>query len=1017
MATITVQASGSWSGDTPDTSSDSSDIPPNLESAILSREGSKPDSISPKGAVGRGQIMPATAVPYLFPNTDPNDPAAQYQAHQLLLNDDINSKVRKQIIGDLWSKYHDPIAVMVAYNAGPNQADEWLASGKNPSTLPGETQRYIGVGSSGKAGSPGWFPSPDAIDAENRKSNSSLRYMDPLQYLSLLPPLEDDEASRAKKENLNQSLSKGDNIESLPSLEVEPRGDDLHVVDSDGRNRAQAAVDAGVDQIPVAINGASEDKDYKNLKGKKTLLYAEFKRVVPISASEQAQKIAPIAFQGAPVQQQQSPATLPQVSSGPNPSVFDPAQAAATNQAPIPTKPDFYPQIVAGINNDIINPRGIGYRGTGVPNETTNATAGSRIAAANANSSGQVGLPPSSPSSSLSSILSELNPISSAQAAEPSGPVTVSASGAMPSSGVSVQAEGDYNPQSKPSISGPFTVPQVPGLESVGVPLANALMSPVTNLAADVSGLVSGQPRWAGGALPTMEGYQQARDNALARYNGPETPGEQALSTILSSPFMALGWAAKKILEAGLPTGSSVPSIVAPYAQIALDVAAPLALGVPQIRNALAKPVAASLGKVVKTPETRAALAVNKVQPQELAAGGLSVSDMRNKLAQARSAGIPLTPADLLVPAGPQAKLLGYSLEHSPEATAGARQFLEQRTEGTRPRPGAEPVGGTLERMTKETEKHFGAGSARDAQTAIDKSLKANTNMLNNELKKLANTETSIKNHISLTKPDPQLAALRQQRSQARTSVANLRKQIDRDTKNLNALSLGQKLFRDSFREEDIKDFLRKRGSQDELDNFKLGMGDAIRHEYRRVRALGREPDKTALPQNIRNKVSAAFGNNPKEADDYLNSVDLEDKVSTGTRNILKDISREGYLSDANKRQLHLFAEALGHFALAHPILGGALYGAKYWALRSARLLTNYLTSGGGVAPRRFGREITNALLNPNAKLATSGNGLLQVPARSAASQVNINALARASVPVGVLSATTNNQQPLENAP
>ena len=868
-----------------------------------------------------------------------------------------------------------------------------------------------------EAATPGWVPSPQAFDAEDRKSNTSLRYMSPEEYLSLLPPLENDEASKAKRENLDQSLSKGDNIEALPSLEVEPKGNDLKVVDNDGRNRAQAAIDAGVDRIPVAINGALEDKSYRNLigKDKKTLPYAEFKRVPPISAPEQVQKIAPIAFQGAPVQQQQSSTTLPQASSGPSPSVFDPAQAAATSQAPIPTKPDFYPQIVAGINNDIINPRGIGYRGTGVPNEATNATAGSRIAAANATSSGQVGLPSSSGSSSF---LSNFNPISSAQAAEAQAPAALQASDIPPpNSPAPLQFDTSIAPPDlRPSISGPFTIPQVPGLESVGVPLANALMSPVTNLAADVSGLALGQPRWAGGALPTMAGYQQARDNALARYNGPETPGEQALSTILSSPFMALGWAAKKILEAGLPTGSSVPSIVAPYAQIALDVAAPLALGVPRIRNALVKPVAAGLGKVFKTPETRAALAINKVQPQELAAGGLSVSDMSNKLAQARAAGIPLTPADLLVPAGPQAKLLGYSLEHSPEATAEARQFLESRTEGTRPRPGAEPVGGTLDRMTKETEKHFGAGSARDAQTAIDKSLRANTNTLNNELKKLANTETSIKNHISLTKPDPQLAALRQQRSQARASVANLRKQIDRDTKNSNALSLGQKLFRDSFREEDIKDFLRKRGSQDELDNFKLGMGDAIRHEYRRVRALGREPDKTALPQNIRNKISAAFGNNSKEADDFLNSVDLEDKVSSKTISILKDISREGYLSDANRRQLHLFAEAFSHFVLAHPILGGALYGVKYWALRSARLLTNYLTFGGGVAPRRFGREITNALLNPNAKLATSGNGLLEVPARSAASQANINALARASVPAGVLSATTNNQQPLESS-
>src|SRR5262249_18520755 len=45
---------------------------------------------------------------------------------------------------------------------------------------------------SGKFATPKWVPSPMAFDTEGRKSNTSVKYMSPEEYLSLLPPLEKD---------------------------------------------------------------------------------------------------------------------------------------------------------------------------------------------------------------------------------------------------------------------------------------------------------------------------------------------------------------------------------------------------------------------------------------------------------------------------------------------------------------------------------------------------------------------------------------------------------------------------------------------------------------------------------------------------------------------------------------------------------------------------------------------------------------------------------------------------------
>lgn len=98
---------------------------------IQKLEGSGPGAVSPKGAVGRNQIMPATAAQYGFDPTRLNDPS-------------YNDMVARAIETDLNKRYGgDAEAVAVAYNAGPMAADRWLRSGRNDAVLPPETRAYL----------------------------------------------------------------------------------------------------------------------------------------------------------------------------------------------------------------------------------------------------------------------------------------------------------------------------------------------------------------------------------------------------------------------------------------------------------------------------------------------------------------------------------------------------------------------------------------------------------------------------------------------------------------------------------------------------------------------------------------------------------------------------------------------------------------------------------------------------------------------------------------------------------
>lgn len=102
---------------------------------IQAREASGDTAISPKGAIGRYQIMPGTAQQY---GADPSR----------LMDPAYNEMVARKIIADLSRQFGGNVSeIMAAYNAGPGVARRFRAAGDDPSVLPAETRKYIsGIG-------------------------------------------------------------------------------------------------------------------------------------------------------------------------------------------------------------------------------------------------------------------------------------------------------------------------------------------------------------------------------------------------------------------------------------------------------------------------------------------------------------------------------------------------------------------------------------------------------------------------------------------------------------------------------------------------------------------------------------------------------------------------------------------------------------------------------------------------------------------------------------------------------
>src|SRR5205823_6668849 len=94
-----------------------------VHSVVAAESGYKADAVSPKGAIGLMQLMPATAQTY---GADPRDPAQNVEAGTAYLR-------------ELLIKYDgDARRALAAYNAGPGAVDRY--NGVPPYA---ETQTYV----------------------------------------------------------------------------------------------------------------------------------------------------------------------------------------------------------------------------------------------------------------------------------------------------------------------------------------------------------------------------------------------------------------------------------------------------------------------------------------------------------------------------------------------------------------------------------------------------------------------------------------------------------------------------------------------------------------------------------------------------------------------------------------------------------------------------------------------------------------------------------------------------------
>jgi hypothetical protein len=133
--------------------------PAHAKELLASLEGSADDAVSPKGAIGKYQIMPATARQYMGKDFDV----------KTLFDPKVNSAVADRIVADLYKRFNgDMNAIAIAYNAGPGRAGEYMKAGpgtalvavpdktmrggiryeaepsrRDESFLPTETQRYL----------------------------------------------------------------------------------------------------------------------------------------------------------------------------------------------------------------------------------------------------------------------------------------------------------------------------------------------------------------------------------------------------------------------------------------------------------------------------------------------------------------------------------------------------------------------------------------------------------------------------------------------------------------------------------------------------------------------------------------------------------------------------------------------------------------------------------------------------------------------------------------------------------
>jgi hypothetical protein len=105
-----------------------------LQRSVMNTESfGSPNAVSPKGAVGSMQTMPATLQNPGFGVKPPqNSSPAELQ------------RVGVDFLGAMQKRYGNDSDAVVAYNMGPAATDKWVAGGRQWNQLPAETQNYVG---------------------------------------------------------------------------------------------------------------------------------------------------------------------------------------------------------------------------------------------------------------------------------------------------------------------------------------------------------------------------------------------------------------------------------------------------------------------------------------------------------------------------------------------------------------------------------------------------------------------------------------------------------------------------------------------------------------------------------------------------------------------------------------------------------------------------------------------------------------------------------------------------------
>jgi hypothetical protein len=151
----TEAAQAQQRGELPPTPAAQLPDPQRLTQAMIRVESAgKPGAVSPKGAVGLMQVMPASAMKPGFGLPNVFDFAEQMgtqvgkrneaEAKRLLADPTIGAAYGQRFMDAMLQRYNGNLEyALAAYNAGPGRVDKWLAAGADFNKLPKETREYI----------------------------------------------------------------------------------------------------------------------------------------------------------------------------------------------------------------------------------------------------------------------------------------------------------------------------------------------------------------------------------------------------------------------------------------------------------------------------------------------------------------------------------------------------------------------------------------------------------------------------------------------------------------------------------------------------------------------------------------------------------------------------------------------------------------------------------------------------------------------------------------------------------